>query len=958
MKKILLPAILGFLSAFAAHAQVIILNEAMFAGRMSTIKVSVQDSLTREAIPYASVYVVPSKDTTITNFTLTDAKGEAKLEEVPYGSYVFRVEMMGYKPFVKERYFRDATVDFGTVRLEIDEQYLQEAVVSDVGNPIIIKQDTVEFSAASFRAGSNAMLKDLLRRMPGMEITEEGKVKFNGEAIDKLTVGGRTFFFDDQSSALNNLPAAVVDKVRIIDRQSESSRASGIDDGSREKVLDVGLKKEYEKGWFGNIAAKGGTTIDKGSDAMRDSRGLLYSANGLASAYTEKDQLTVVANGLNINDGPMMIVVRYDEDAQSYEPGLTASAQAGVNVNTTRIGETESTASVNYRYGDTRSGSRSERITFRQEGDLFTQQDKEGRQFVNTLNANMEFQREKGKVWFHIRPSFGYNRNDASSSGSAETFRQESLLNRSENQSRRLDTRNDAGARTDISFREIGGKKGRVIRLAGNIGYKENHGESDEHTYIAAGGSEEFRQLHYDIHGHEVGGSASVSYTEPFGSKWVLSANANLSGSSSSEVRDAKETERYNEYYSSERQTHYLNQDYRMDVQYKFGDSNWITLGTIVNGIRNETLSRTYGISDTTGKDEWIWSVVPKLSFQYVKGYHRVGLALSGSANRPSAWRMLPVLDVSNAANLSLGNIYLQPYTRSSFSGSWYRNDRQRFSNLMAIFSGSVHARQLVSARWYDENGIQYSIPVNARKPGTGAYAMLNYTTPLDEQKEWSLTVGSSVEYSLSASYQARSTLPGLDKEQFDYSAFMNDFWGNADGNRFYSGQSGFAESRTQQFTPGASVQIKYNKPRYWVSASAGTTGRFARYSVDPTANRNTADTRFTVRGSYTTKQDFEFNSDLSCKLYSGYAAGYGETEWLWNGEISKNIGAFNLSVKVNDILNQSRSLSHTVTDNYQEDSYRLVMGRYVLFGLKWNFGKMNASHGQRAQRAAMNMAF
>lgn len=95
-----------------------------------------------------------------------------------------------------------------------------------MGNPIVVKKDTVEFNAFSFRVGANAMLKDLLQRMPGMEITDDGTVKLNGEEIDKLTVGGRTFFFGDQSTALNNLSAAVVDKIRVIDRESEATRAT------------------------------------------------------------------------------------------------------------------------------------------------------------------------------------------------------------------------------------------------------------------------------------------------------------------------------------------------------------------------------------------------------------------------------------------------------------------------------------------------------------------------------------------------------------------------------------------------------------------------------------------------------------------------------------------------------------------------------------------------------------
>lgn len=273
--KRLCTSIILLLACIGARSQVIIINDNVLTGHMSEIGATVLDSLTNEPVPFASVYIIPSRDTTITNFALSDAEGKAKLDEVPFGSYFFHVEMMGYKPFVKERYFRERNVNMGTILLQVDEQFLQAAVVSDVGNPIVIKQDTVEFNASSFRVGANAMLKDLIQRMPGMEITEEGKVKFNGEEIDKLTVGGRTFFFNDQSTALNNLPASIVDKIRVIDRESEATRASGLQDGSREKVLDVALKKEYEKGWFGNVGVKGGSTLgDKNADnELRDDRG-------------------------------------------------------------------------------------------------------------------------------------------------------------------------------------------------------------------------------------------------------------------------------------------------------------------------------------------------------------------------------------------------------------------------------------------------------------------------------------------------------------------------------------------------------------------------------------------------------------------------------------------------------------------------------------------------------------
>ena len=251
-----------------------------------------------------------------------------------------------------------------------------------------------------------------------------------------------------------------------------------------------------------------------------------------------------------------------------------------------------------------------------------------------------------------------------------------------------------------------------------------------------------------------------------------------------------------------------------------------------------------------------------------------------------------------------------------------------------------------------------YSIPVNAPKPSLTGNLMLNFTTPLDAAKNWFLTLNGMALYSSAVSYQARTILPGLDKDTFDYSAFMADFWGNAAGDRFYGGLSGFGESRTRTVTIPAGFNVKFNQDHYSFSAGARTQGRIARYSLNPKANLNTLDTSLTADASYTTKHEFEFNTDLAYVFYKGYAEGFGQPEWQWNAEVSKNVGAFNLSVKVHDILNQTRNLTHTVTDNYEEDSYRLIMGRYVLFGVKWNFGKMNAEHSRRAQQAARSVLF
>ena len=272
--------------------------------------------------------------------------------------------------------------------------------------------------------------------------------------------------------------------------------------------------------------------------------------------------------------------------------------------------------------------------------------------------------------------------------------------------------------------------------------------------------------------------------------------------------------------------------------------------------------------------------------------------------------------------------------------------------------NAAVNRRQMVTASWFDDNGIQYSIPVNSGKAALSVSVSSFGELPLTKDKKWKLSGDVSVSEIRSISYQNTRRLEGLDIKSFDYARFMEGFWGDASGDRFYGGSSGFQESTTRIYSPSGSISLRYNRERYSFSASTTATGRVARYSLDPSVNMNTLDLRFGVSGSYITKHEFEFASDLTYVLYKGYASGYGAPELQWNASVSKNIGAFTLSLTAHDILDQTRNLTHTVTANYEEDTYRLVMGRYLLFGVKWNFGKMNAAHSQRASSAAWNMAW
>ena len=942
------------------QAQVVIFNDNLMDGRMSEIKTTVLDSLTQEPISFASVYVIPAKDTTITNFTVTDATGAAKLDEVPFGKYSFHVEMMGYKPYVRDHYFRQEKVDLGTIRLQPDEYFLQAATVSDVGNPIVIKKDTVEFNASSFRVGANAMLKDLLRRMPGMEITDDGKVRFNGEEIDKLTVGGRTFFFNDQSAALNNLPASVVDKIRVIDRESEESRESGLKTGAREKVLDVGLKKEYEKGWFGNAGLKGGTTFKpKEDDALQQDRGPLFAGNLLVSAYSEKDQLTVIGNAQNVDESNITVVTADDSGDHVYlNQGLSTAYQLGLNFNTSRIKDVESTVSTSYTFSDTDSGTKTSRTTAQEGGDLLSDDTRTGKQFGHKYTADLELKKEKGKVWFRFEPSFRYERYDSDQSASTQTRRADAPVNRSETRTHGQETSREASLNSSVTFRELGGKQKRNLRLNLSGSFNQGDGTSDENTVLQLAGGQDSRVMRYDSGSRSARVAGGLRYIEPLGEKWAVTASASGVFERGRNARDAFNAQGHDDALSTAAERRYISQQYGLSSQYTFGQESWITLGVATHGVLDETRARTYGQESLTGQDEWNWFVMPQVEFEHSWGINRIDFNISGRSAQPGNSRMLPALNISDPARLSLGNIYLKPFTYSYFSLVWRRNNREKFRTLMVDVSGNLRTRPLTEAQWYDADGVFCRLPVNARKPSLNLWSYFSYTTPLNAKRTWSLNLYGYLDYYYTANYLARGTVATPDKEHFDYSTFMADFWGDASGDRFYGGKSGFEEYVTRTLQPYVSVSVRFNQERFSFDMSAAASGYVTRYAPSLDLDRNVLQTDLSAHGTYTTKHDFEIESDISYVSYKGYSDGYGQPEWRWDASISKSIGAFNLSLTAHDILNQSRGLRHTVAANYVEDSHRLVLGRYILFGVKWNFGKMNAVHNQRAQQAAWNMLF
>ncbi len=964
----------------------------IFERNQGSVIVKVLEAGTEEPIPYASAYLTAKNDTLITNFSLTDTAGVARITKVTRGTYTLTVELLGYKTYNKEHYFsfdwsRDS-VDVGTIRLAEDAEMLDAAHVSAIGNPIEIKQDTIIFNAASFQVGQNQMLEDLLKRMPGMEVSKDGTVKYNGETIQKITVGGKTFFFDDPKMALKNLPAKVVDKVKVIDKVSDSEQFTGVAT-DREKVMDLEFKQEFKNGWFGNATAGAGTTLAGGrKDEMVDNRGFLYTGNVMVSGYNEKDQITLVGGAYNapISGDDGIFVIRYDDGDDINRivfggggGGIQTYGQAGANYNTTRIKGMETTVATNYNHAFNDSRSRSERTTFRgNNGDILTGTG--NKDFTTSDNVKLNFElknTDRKKYLLSFEPVFRYsggkteryNENASSLTGGGQRLNSSSSSNYSE--SRQF----SHSSSFTVGIKQLGGNKERSLTMNGYYSLSDNGSESREfsQTYLQAA-DPTTRDLFYVADNRNYNGQVRLSYVEPLSERWSLSATVSgyfswrnsgkdafdrTSGQSgfNASVIDRNDYARKNDYYSTFTKNRYAYINESVQFQYKKEKSSF-QFGAQMQETLNETRAKSLGRETESGIGEWLLDWNPYFTYRWNYQAKSISASYSGRSSRPSATSQLPVLDISVPTRLRAGNIYLKPSYTHSLSMSFYLANPQKQSNVNMFVSGSMNQRQMVTASWFDADGIQYSIPVNSAKPSFQAAVYPGGEVPLTSDKKLKISMGMPVSVNRSVSYQNTGDIAGFDAEKFDYASFMENFWGGENGERFYSGKSGFSESVTRSLTVSPNLSLTFRGESLTLTSGGRASFQTAHYSLDSKADTRTWSNQVYMELEWESKSGWEIETDFSYHFYNGFPAGYNEPYPMWEAGITKNIKQFAISFHASDILNSTRTTRHITTENYVEDSMYNQLGRHFFITLKWNFGKLNSAQSNKAGRAAMQMMF
>ena len=980
MKKIILTSILAAVALTLSS-----LNAA--AQSKATVKLALVDTITREPVSYAAVMLVQESDTTAVHYALAGLDGTAIFEKIDFGNYILKAEMMGYENLRRKISVQKRNVDLGEVSLKDDFQMLEGATISAVGNAITIKQDTIEYNASSFKVKDNAVLIDLLRKLPGIEIGSDGSITSGGETIKKITLNGKTFFLDDPSLATENIPVSVIDKVKVIDKKSEQAQFSGIEDDDTEKIIDVSTYKGMFDGWFGNLS--GGIGRDLRSAPEADSKFALsndwrYQGNGIIGRFNETDQLAFVANGNNTNTMGGFGPGGPGGGGFGGMKGINNNWMTGVNYGTSRIKDFE--ANISAEYGQRKSDvqSKNQKVTYQNKGenlgdDLHTDSDSvsdSDNQFVE-VGAELNYTPEGTRLFFRPRFNMEWSTSDKNSRDSTGTMDGDlfSQLNESRNFSYGITRSRTADGRFMVGQRI--GKPGRTLTLGGRYSFSGSDADAKEFSrteYTDKGTTLIDQYAHTDSRSMSLNGS--LEYTEPLSTNWFLSAQYRVNYSKSNSIKetfDALTTHSEdntdfihrmddkgdyssvkNEFYSSSVDNLFISHQAGMLMQYQ-KDKNFIQFGASVQPTYNKTHTEKSGqVSDTPG--EWLFNWAPEVRARYTfSATTNMRAFYNGRSSQPSTSRMQPILDVSNPTAITTGNAYLLPSFTHQARIRFATNNKYTFSSLNLGMWFNYGLNSVVTASWFDNNGVSYSIPVNAKKPSQSINANVTYNTPIAKS---SFSIASNTRASLTSatSYQNVTSRPGLSADNFNYEVFMKDFWGtdskgnvDASGSNFYSGGSGFAESKTTSYNISEDLSLRYNGDNLYASIGGNVRYNNAIYSLNSAADKHTLDNSITASFVWTLWNKLELSSDAAYTFYRGYSyEEYNTPELIWNAGLSYKLGSLSIAANAYDLLEQSKSITRTMNENYLLDSWSNRLGRYVIFKLTWTFGTFKGPKGDR----------
>ena len=954
-----------------------------YAQNSFSLSLKLIDEKTGEPVGFATASLTVKGEKTASKYVLTDSEGSASISKVKKGTYILKAELMGYKPYEQEITV-DKTADLGTIKMKEDVEVLDAASVSAVGNPIIVKKDTIEYTASSFKTSDNDMLEDLLKKLPGVEVNSDGSITANGETIKKITIDGKTFFLDDPQLASKNLPAKMIEKVKVVERKSDQARFTGIDDGQEETIIDLSVYKGMMNGWFGNIMAGGGHDApEKGyynSEHKFMDEGWRYQGAGIVGNFRETSQISIILNANNTNNrgfndlaGGMMRGMRGGMGRGGFGGGngITSSWMGGLNGAWDLFdGNMELSGNYLYNGSDSFVEEESKKITYMQDNSRLVN-DNSGTSTTGTyghrfgVRLDHEFN-ENTSVLFEPQFNFGGGSFNEYSKFSSYTIAADEAEKKFTNQGYNTSygSNENWSASGRLLLRQRLGKDGRTISFNASYSFSDNDMLSYNQSLTKALNPEGIMSIDpvnqkYVQNSKNSSLSGRLVYTEPLTKHLFMEANYQYSWNKSTSRKDAFNSGNINDpvddvdvplIYQDKGETPddlYSNSIINEYVNQRAGVSlTWQTekLNAQIGASANPT--NTYNKTNGKEYDSFVvnWSPTARVRYRF-SDYTNLMLNYNGRSSQPSTSQLMPVPDNTNPLNISLGNPHLKPYFNHNIRASFGYTNMQSFTSVNVNLSGGIVQDAITNAQWYEQAGVQYSIPVNG--PGTGnANASIMVNTPLGKS-DFSIMSMTNARYSQSTSYVGTGSLDSgkyydAEKVSFDYDQFHKDFPDLGD-------TPAFVENRIQTAGIMQSLRLTYRNDFVELVAGGRTNMSKSFYTINAVNKNTTWSNNASFEMNWTLPFGMNLISDLNYRWYNGYATPQ-EPEFIWNAEITQLFfdNKCTLAIRAYDLLSQAKNLFVTDASNYHQETRNNTLGRYVVISFTYRFGTFGGNRGGR----------
>lgn len=938
MKKLLIWTVLLLTATLSTYAQ----------NKIVTVSGRVIEAGTKEPVELAAVQLLSLPDSAQVAGMTTSTQGYFSLSKQKPGKYLLKVSFIGYvtKIIPVQLTANVPAKKMGNIELATDAVMLQEAVVVAEAPQVTVVEDTLMYNSSAYRTPEGAMLEELVKKLPGAEIDDDGNVKINGKDLKKIMVDGKEFFGGDVKTGLKNLPVDMVDKLKTYDKKSDLARVTGIDDGEEETVLDLTVKKGMNQGWFGN-ADLGAGTKDR------------YTGRMMLNRFVDKTQFSIIGSANNVNDqgfsggggGP-----RWRSNN-----GLNATKMLGANF-ATQTNKLELGGSVRYNFQDADISSINSSERFLQNGNSYSNSNNKNRNKGTNLNADFRMEWKPDTLTNIIfRPNFSYGRTNNASRSESGTFNEDpfnlivnpndylNFDNLSDDPLKdiRVNATNSASLSKGKSLSgnatlQVNRKlnnRGRNLTFRGVFGYGDN--DNDQYTQSETryyqllnhlgGDSILYRNQYITTPTRNYNYTVQVTYSEPIAKAtflqfsyqfqykysksdkttfdlldypdWAI-GGALPSGYESHAVDSLSKNAEYR-YYNHDASVglRFIRPKYQLNVGMSFQP-------------QNSTLSYKKGdyMIDTT---RTVFNFAPNmdLRFRFSK-VSQLRFTYRGRSNQPTMENLLPITDNSNPLNIRMGNPGLKPsfaHTMRLFYNT-YNAEKQR--GIMTHFSFTATQNSISnSTRYNEETGGLITRPENING-NWNAFGMFGFNTAL-KNKKYTINTFTNVNY------------------QNNVAFLYNQDTKNNDRNT------------STGLTLGERVTGSYRNDWFEFSLNGSINYTAERNKLRPENNQEPYTYSYGASTNITMPWKMTLATNIANQSRRGYRdSSMNRDELIWNAQLAQSLlkGAATVSFEVYDILRQqsniSRSLSadmRSVSEYNGINSYCMVhfIYRLNIFGSK-----------------------